>query len=218
MKMAVTVGCTIKFANIYWRVLEIKNKKALLISKKILEVHPYHTESTEVTWKDCALREYLNEDFFRRFDKKSRMAVSNKIITNSDNPWYGTSGGYQTVDSVFILSLEEVAKYFGDSGALEQKIGNRIHYFYVKNKKNIQISKPNLKEWCSFSDQFNNARIAYDSAGKAQRWWLRGAGDSERHATYVFDNGTVDVGGVSVNTEYHNVHCYGVRPALWLNL
>jgi hypothetical protein len=213
-----SAGRIIKFAGTVWIVLAVENGKALLISKKILEKRVYHTEPDEVTWKDCALRGYLNGEFYNRFSDKAKAAVAETHVTTPANPWYDTRGGSDTTDKIFLLSLNEIAKYFGNSGALAQKQGRHISYFYAKNGKCVQINKPDLSEWCQFGDQYNSARIACDKAGKPGRWWLRGSGDSESHAAYVFYNGTVDVGGADVNTECHGTDYYGVRPALWLNL
>jgi len=218
MQKAVAVGCTINFAGFQWRVLDRKDNRALLISKKIIETRPYHTEAEEISWQDSSLRDYLNGDFFNRFSEKAQQAVAETINRNTKNPWYNTSGGYMSCDRVFILSLDEVARYFGNSGALAQKQGKHINYFCVKNNEFAQIAKPDISQWCSFADQYNAARIAHDKSGKALRWWLRTPGDSELHAAYVFDNGSVDVGGVGVSTKRHDAHFYGVRPALWLYL
>ena len=218
MQNRVTVGCTIKFAGYDWRVLDIKTNKALLISKKMLEMLPYHEKAEKLSWKDCSLRSYLNFDFYYGLNKKSRLAIVETINTNTKNPWYGTSGGDMSCDRVFILSIEEVARYFGNSGALKQQRGGHIKYFRVKNNKFIEVEKPDTSQWCCFGDRFDSARIVRNKDGKAQRWWLRTPGDNERHAAYVFDNGTVDVGGMGVSIEQNNEFYFGVRPALWLNL
>lgn len=209
-----TVNSCIKFAGIDWRVLAVENNKALLISKRVLEKRPFHAVDEDITWENCTLREYLNGDFYNRLGEKAKAAIAETINIGSDNPWYGTSGGNTTTDKIFVLSLEEVARYFGDSGALtEQKKGKNISYFYVKDRRHVQIAKPDVSEWCSYGDQYNSARIAYNKTGTAQRWWLRSLGDQSYHATYVYDNGSVDVGGVGISVE-----SYGVRPALWLTL
>jgi len=209
-----TVGSTINFAGIKWRVLAIENNKALLITKRVLEKQPYNVESIDVTWEDCTLRKYLNGEFFNKFNDKSKAAVAETVNINSDNPWYGTDGGNTTTDKVFLLSFDDIAKYFGDSGALAQRKSASIKYFTVQgvNKTWHKIDKPNISEWCVFSDQYNAARAAYNNAGKAARWLLRSPGDHTNHNAYIINNGSVDVGGTCV------IIACGIRPALWLNL
>jgi len=214
MQNAVTVGCTINFAGIQWRVLAIENDKALLITKRVIETHPYNVESIDVTWKDSTLRRYLNCEFFNKFSDIAKAAVAETVNINSDNPWYCTCGGSTTTDKVFLLSFDDIAKYFGDSGALAQRKSASIRYYSVQgtNKTWHKIDKPDISEWCLFSDQYNAARVAYNNAGETRRWLLRSPGDHANHNAYVIGNGSVDVGGVSVS-----VAC-GIRPALWLNL
>ena len=181
------VGSVIVVAEIDWRVLAVENKKALLISEKIIEKRPYNTESWDITWEQCTLRKYLNDEFYNSLGwDKSRIAENRNI--NPNNPRYGTFGGNTTTDKVFLLSLDEVVKYFGDSGALAQK-----QFF--------------------FRDQYNNARIAEYSSEGARWWWLRSPGDCSNYAALVDTGGDVDVYGHFVSN-----YMGGVRPALWLNL
>ena len=109
---------------------------------------------------------------------------------NGLNPWFDTEGGNNTLDMIFLLSLEEVVKYFGDSGQLR--------------------NRPKYKDY--LSDQYSNARIAQDIAGSASWWWLRSPGFGPLYVISVDDTGDLLVGG-------DDVFCSGgVRPALWLNL
>jgi len=112
-------GEGISFGNYQWRVLALQSNAALIMTDEIIEQRSYHNKYIDITWADCSLREYLNTEFYDRFseEEKSRIVpVQNK---NPDNPWFGTIGGVDTEDKVFILSLEELAcKYFGNSSSL----------------------------------------------------------------------------------------------------
>lgn len=48
---------------IEWTVLAVEDGKAMLISRDILDMQPYHTLQTPVTWADCTLRAWLNGEF-----------------------------------------------------------------------------------------------------------------------------------------------------------
>ena len=71
-------------------------------------------------------------------------------MTNDDNPWYGTRGGNTTTDKIFLLSLEEVVKFFGDSGDLKNRKG-----WYWENGNFV------LKDGQGYAinDQYNSTRI-----------------------------------------------------------
>ena len=88
---------------IKWQVLEVKDKKALLISKHILFRMAFDTQNVG-TWKTSSLRKFLNENFYENcFTKaeKSRIDLS-KISVNSGD----------TEDRLFLLSIDEVNEYF----------------------------------------------------------------------------------------------------------
>ena len=65
-------------------------------------------------------------------------------MENKDNQWQGTKGGNTTADKVFLLSLEEVVKCFGDSGDL-------------KNKRKVNAHGVECEYGYYTSDQYNSA-------------------------------------------------------------
>ena len=195
-----SVGSIIKFADIDWRVLSVENNKALFISEKILEKRPYNVEDKGITWENCTLRKYLNNEFYNKLGA-AKSAIAETRNSNPSNPWYGTAGGNATTDRVFLLSLDELVKYFGDSGDLA-------------NKRRKDNKCNNDSDGIFVCDQYNSARIAnYRNEGALWRWWLRSPGYLGSCAAYVYDDGDVVVGGTAVNSDSG-----GVRPALWLNL
>ena len=188
-----SVGEIVEFGNwrgepIAWRVLDIEDDRALLISEDVLELRQYDGleryygerlsdadidwNSVSITWADSEIRAWLNDDFLSEaFSAGERRAIRLSEISNPDNPKYGTLGGRDTEDRVFLLSIDEAERYFASS-----------------------------------SD-----RIArYE--GEAWWWWLRSPGIGSSYAAIVSYNGDVYDDGYIV---YSN---YGVRPALYINL
>ena len=126
-------------------------------------------------------------------------------VINNDNPWYRTTkGGNDTNDKIFLLSIEEVVKYFGDSDDLKNRKGwdQEVTGLVLKDRKGYWIN-----------DQYNNARITKDISGTASWWWLRSPGRGNGYAAGVYHDGSLIVGGCFVYN-----HTGGVRPALYLNL
>ena len=96
-----------------WRVLDKDGNKVLIITDKIIDAKPYNDEWSGITWENCSLRKWLNEEFISTaFTEKEKEAVLETNIKNEDNQEYGTNGGKNTKDKVFLLSIEEVEKYF----------------------------------------------------------------------------------------------------------
>ena len=190
-QIEVEIGSTISFGGYDWRVLDIQDGKALLLSDKAVKNRAYQQSSyRKTTWAECSLREYLNGKFYNSLgEDKARIAET--VVTTSNNPWYSTNGGDDTNDKIFLLSIEEVVKYFGDSGQLKNRMDNA---------------------WC-INDEYNSARIATDKKGTVSRWWLRSPGSNDHYAADVNDSGNLVFNG-----NFVDLSGGGVRPALWLNL
>ena len=88
---------------------------ALLLSEEIIDMRPYHGAGGEITWEYSEIRAWLNGEFLDRFSSEERMRIRQTNVINNPNPWFGTSSGNNTTDRAFLLSVEEVVRYFGDS-------------------------------------------------------------------------------------------------------
>lgn len=77
----IKIGSVLSFGDYNWRVLDIQNNTALIITEEIIDQRPYHDAYKDITWADCTLRKYLNGEFYEKFnaDDKSRIiTVINK--------------------------------------------------------------------------------------------------------------------------------------------
>jgi hypothetical protein len=138
------------------------------------------------------MRKYLNREFYDSFSEADRAQIVEVTNENPDNPWDGTEGGNTTTDKVFLLSIDEIVEYFGDSGQLKAK-----------------PTGPKGESWW-FDDQYNVDRSA-KSGSKNAWWWLRSPGYVSTRAAYIPINGNVHLHGEPVKSRNG-----GVRPALWL--
>jgi hypothetical protein len=155
------------FGGYDWRVLDVHDGRALILSDRIITRQRYC--SRYAIWETSEIREWLNGSFYENtFSAEESVRIAESRIANNDNPWFETPGGADTTDKIFLLSVEEVVKYFGDSGRLG---GYR---------------PPGVM---SVDDQYNFARIAYDFDGEAIWWWLRSPGFFPHVAAGVNANG-----------------------------
>jgi len=104
-------------------VLKTYSNRALLITENIIERRPYNDKYVDTSWENCALRKYFNGELYDSFSKEEEALIAETSISNNNNPWYGTIGGRDTKDKMFLLSIEEVIYYFGDSGDLKNRKG-----------------------------------------------------------------------------------------------
>lgn len=187
----------IKFGDFNWVVLDVQDQWVLLLSHLVLGSRPYyHSIFSTTTWEFSSLRKYLNREFLiTYFSQEEKAMIETVQLKNYANPWYTSPNGNDsdTEDNIFLLSLEEVVQYFGDSGKL----------FSHRKKEN---------EIC---DEFNHARAACDDYGSAASWALRTPGIRHNKITCV--NGGVSYGHINVSGR-HIRERFGVRPALWLDL
>ena len=191
------------FGNYKWRVLDVQDDKALLIAEDVIEMRPYNAQDKVVTWETCDLRKYLNGEFLQKFTAEERGKIAETPIRNADNLWYGEKGGNDTVDKIFLLSLEEVDRYFGNSGDYQNKM--RKEY----DKKGKFVTNRNGNYFSNANDIDRQAK--FDN--RACWWWLRSPGNFSSSAAFVNYDGNVHVGG-----SYVSGTSGGVRPAFWLNL
>ena len=103
---------------IEWLVLENDGETALLISRYALDSKPYHTAYAEITWERCALRGWLNNEFYNRaFSTEEKQYILQSDVSADKNPKYSTNPGNATKDNVFLLSIVEANKYFKSDDA-----------------------------------------------------------------------------------------------------
>ena len=108
--------------DIEWLVLEVKDGKALVVSKYALDCKQYNTSNTDVTWKTCTLRKWLNNDFISAaFSDDEKAMIPTVTVSADKNPGYITNPGNATQDQVFLLSITEANKYFSSDSARQCK-------------------------------------------------------------------------------------------------
>ena len=199
---------------IVWKVLDKKNGRVLLLSKYGLDVKTYNNTSTDVTWETCTLRSWLNSDFLNSaFSSSEKSVIPTVTLSNPDNPKYGTAGGNNTNDQVFLLSLQEMQQYFSLSNKWTDYDGE--NYDVTGSSYFIGGSKDVITSPTAYTDaQGVLTTFVHDSEGKAScLWWLRSPGDASIAAAFVDYSGHVDARGFFVDYDH-----YAVRPALWVNL
>jgi hypothetical protein len=113
----IRAGFLIQMDGYWWRVLDVQGGKALVISEDVLDERPYHKYNEDITWTECHLRAYLNGEFYNSLSADIKARIVETQVVNDDNLEYGTPGGADTTDKIFLLSIEEAERYFADDNA-----------------------------------------------------------------------------------------------------
>lgn len=177
---------------IEWTVLDKDGMSLLLISKQALDCQQYNTSYTDVTWESCSLRKWMNGTFLNKaFNAEEQAQIQNTTVSADKNPEYNTNPGNATTDKVFLLSINEVEKYFNSDEA--RKCAPTA---YAK------------AQGAYTSDIYKTA-----SGAATCWWWLRSPGDIQYNPASVNHDGSVYYLGYFVSYAHD-----AVRPALWINL
>ena len=174
---------------IQWQVLAVEDGRALVLSKYGLDSRWYHYPKAAITWKDCNLRKWLNEDFLRTaFTPEEQNAILTVTTENEDNPDSQTEGGSNTRDRVFLLSLGEAEKYFSSNESRQCR-----PTAYAETRELYVSTLAPFAGNCS--------------------WWLRSPGKEQIYAAYVSSTGAAENDGAMAGSSN-----YAVRPALWISI
>lgn len=179
-----------KWEKIRWRVLDGNGTYLALLADQALDSRSYHYDGGNITWEKCTLRKWLNENFYQTaFTSKERTAIATANVTNAKNAEYGTKGGKDTSDKVYILSLQE---------ATYRSVG----FCEGSGETSSRQIRPTDYACAMGADK--------DSTGCCE-WWLRSPGHSQDFAANVDQDGRLSAMGW--NTWYWDCGCV---PMIWV--
>ena len=200
---------------IKWRVLKVSGSRALVLADVALDARQYNAEYDDVTWETSSVRSWLNgygadanqpnADYSRKgfcdvaFTESQREAILSTNVKNRDNVKYGTSGGKDTDDEVFLLGESEV---YGSGG---EKHG------FAEDSEAFDEARR-----CGASDYASAMGAWRSTDGGLENncwWWLRSPGDNAGSAADAYADGHVYRKGIDVGSRDA-----GIRPALTLDL
>lgn len=210
---------------IKWRVLSNADGKLFLLSDQNLDVFTYHTEREAVTWETSTMRSWLNgygaasntggnsgKDYSKdnfinaAFSENEKNGIAKTDVINATydgtsgttpNPSYTISGGNDTTDKIFLLSIAEVLN---------------TAYGFTDNTSDTDTRKATNTAYVAGGGKIDKSGMY--GVGEADYWLLRSpAYTNNQWVASVYKDGKVNVGGTYVNSDY-----YTVRPAFNLNL
>lgn len=178
---------------IEWLVLKKEEDRMLVISRYALDCQPYNTELEDVTWETCSLRKWLNSVFYENaFISEEQNVILKSVVTadtfSTAEHGGATPAGNDTVDQVFLLSIDEAYDYFWDKEAI---LCEGTPYCFEQGAEGSE----NGYCW----------------------WWLRSPGRTSDNAAGGSNGGGnhhgIDDYGCDVNYGQN-----AVRPAMWIDI
>ncbi len=176
-----------RYEPLKWRIIEINGNELMLMSDKLLDCVPYNRVSEDVSWQDCYLRKFLNDEFYdHAFSDEEKEAIIEKQIENNPNRSYKTDCGSTTADKVFVLSSEEVF--------MDTKATRHGFYPYTGVDDPAKRFRPTM---------YAMARGTWYSPVETYRgngfWFMRTNGYSKSSVTYICDMGYIYDHGTDVS-------------------
>ncbi len=155
---------------IEWLVLDVKDGKALVISKYALDSHQYYSSYAPMTWESSTLRTWLNDDFLKSaFTAEEQAKIVRTTVTADANPKYATTPGNETEDWIFALSISEAQTYFGSSA--DRKCQPTAYALSV-----------------GVAEEYGNCK-----------WWMRSPGFIQNYAAHAWADGNIHFDGAGVD-------------------
>lgn len=129
-------GQVIRFGSYDWKVLEVKEDRALLFVEQMVAIKKFNRSGS--TWANCSLRKYLNGAFLRgSFSAGEQALILETVVKNLDNCEYYFRSKKpiplsDTTDRIFLLSREEVEQYIPKEQR-ELKVKGEYVYWWIRN-------------------------------------------------------------------------------------
>ena len=206
-----------------WKVLDKKDGKLLVIADKLIDsfsfnYNPNKENINDVTWENCKIRQFLNNEFIsmQMTEDEAKMIVTTHNENKACNEYLKSIWNFKqepysematqihrddvaTDDKVFLLSLEEVLKYFPGE---EEPQAKEYPFSELKTSENrtAYVTKA-VKE---------NSKGYYDRETLGGVWMTRTLSDVDNKVVYISGSG-----------EIYNYFTYVplfIRPAMWINV
>ena len=186
-----------KWERIKWKVLKNNGSTLFLVADIALDAKKYNDSLESITWENSAIRSWLNDNFYNTaFSSNEQGGIVTQNIVNEDNSHYGTEGGNNTDDNVYLLSINEVKN--PSYGFCDwEEVGSMSRRIKASDYANARGTRVDTR---------------YDYRGNCQ-WWLRSPGQLEIDALFVDYDGKGNLNGAVTDRSVK-----GVCPALHIKL
>ncbi|MCR4992339.1 MAG: DUF6273 domain-containing protein, partial [Lachnospiraceae bacterium] len=212
---------------IEWEILGEDENGKLLISRYVLDGFAYDElpdDGSEYvcTWGDCTLRAMLNGEFYETvFSAEEKQLIKETKLLNPGNTDFGSLGGEDTLDRIFILSMEELCKYYTfeyESSYSSDKYGQSLitmatPYAESRDIYNFQIDELDYEGEGDVMP-LKDAGYSRDVIGMQGAYWrLRTPGADNEFTGMVSYYGEANSYGYYVYEKGY----YGIRPAMYIS-
>ena len=225
--------------DIEWNIVKREDGKVLLLSKYIIESEIISDNQHVPIYDETVIRNKLVGEYYDKFfNDEEKEIIVQRDLNNLDCPLkkYGKNRTYNSDDKMFLLSLEEIRKYFGDTNKDLEKLKTKATY-YVTDVKDVRRKINDIDVANSFwlrspgiNDGFASSQPTLDALLGIVPSFTTIEGDVNNTWACVDGNGIVNYAPSYIELDnsirgsyYYNKTNFtlktlaGVRPAIWVN-
>lgn len=189
---------------IFWTVLAREDDRVLLLANDRLAEREFDPKKNG-TWGDCELRQWMNSKLIKQlFTKTEQKLIATVCNKNPGSLKYDVPHGNDTMDRLFLLSAQEVERYFAT-----YETGHPLNRTVITDPlagmglSNHLASKPGYGYLNSGTFSFHHEQIS--------EWLLRTPGAKlEGYSCCVSKHQYID--------SHSPAWSCNIRPALWIDL
>lgn len=200
-----------KIEPIVWRILQIKDGYAFLVTENIIECGPFQSDLHDRyvmgmtiyanNWEFSMVRKWLNDNFYKTaFNEREQAIIDEREVNLTETGFYDdefSRGQNNTHDKVYLLAYKEIFN-------LRYGVG---HYDARSKKLTDYVKSKGIKP------HFDGT--VYGSG----LWWLRSSGCQSHYVAFVDYQGIVDINGYLIGCGVSmSDHSVGIVPCLWIKL
>lgn len=195
--------------NIEWIVLDKKGNEYLLLSKYVLDYCQFQknkVDGASISWNNSEIRIWANNEFLNEaFSEDDKGHVIIKSIDNTINDYYNLR---PTEDKVFLLSIDEIIKYFGVKN--ENYDGDKINNYVKVNEK----SRTFATSFARNRGVIIGAKNEMSTNGKIYScgYYTRSMRNSNNNQVSYIN----EIGADGFTSVYDAWKRFGFRPAVWV--
>ncbi len=140
------IGDVVEFGNFEgnteWLVLDKEEDKMMLITKDLIKLDKFNEEQARAIWENCTLRSWLNSEYYESaFSDDEKSLILETTNKNYDNSiYYLGQGGPDTIDKVFLLSVDEEKELFSSNSARRAYIDDTKYEWWTRTPGNNQYT------------------------------------------------------------------------------
>jgi len=105
--------------------------RMFVITEDCIARIPYHSPGGSVTWENCTLRKYLNTEFFNWLPQDVRGHIVEVSLPYPDKG--NSANDKNTMDKVFLLSVNEARRYFIDDNSRIAKLNGETAWWWLRS-------------------------------------------------------------------------------------